>query len=1102
MKFGKHIVAQQNDYGGVHYLNYKALKKIINSVEQIVASEYVSFTTLAAQNPPGMSNISSKESTEFTAQKTAFFFKLERELEKVNSFYLQKEAEFKVRARSLVDKKRILMARQGPQANASLMSLKDAFFQFQQDLTKLGKYVETNATGFRKILKKWDKRSKSTTQELYLSRQIEIQPCFNNEVLADLTDIAATNIAELEAIVPGTGVADSTMHMDISSSSTEQPITDDAETELTRALSVSDPIRVQQHLERRKIPGHVEDKDYLSRIFLRACSESSIECLNMLLATAEVNCNYMDDISDRTCLHETAITGRLDVMKACFTQGASIEALDVYGRKPIHYAAMYGRYDATTFLMSVGASVDPHDHDGCSPLVYSIMGGHTKCAESLIEKAANVEPASPTSPIPLSLACQYGHLEIATLLLYRGAHMIPDADGLLPLHLTARQGHDTVTKLLIEHGADVDGPDGLNGWTSIFYAASEGNLKCVQVLIAAGCRVDMKDEHSWYPWTYALWRGHVQIARLIAVAGGAVADNVAQQQAADQGLKPMAPSGLFMEDTEMTSADMDAVPPLNLPPPMIPFRIYGHNYLDKNVYLQIQFGAQQNGSGSPIKLFGSRQLSSLKLVISTRPEAGVPYSVILPLKDESEVYTFLVDELSSSAIEFDIYPTFGTRAIGQGVVLPSQIQLLVEKSWSGAGEGERIICPLYDTHLKTVGELSFDLSVVKPFHHPSLSIGGKVETYWKSTRVINNTDKTNKMGNAAGTSSSLGVGGGFSQFESAHHIQSFITASSLAEEYIHAVIQITRDGIPVVYPEWHLPIEGFSIGVSSVTFQQAKTLLTRARLNDGRVSSPSSPIHKNINNHHSTSSNNHKPIISISPESVMAGVVSADSESMRNSASARLSTAFVLSKSSRVSSAELSKLVYDSFLSLEEILTTLPSSVGVSIEIKYPTSSERQLHNLHDLLSIDDQVDMILKKVYDHASQRSIVLSSFNPSVCTAMNWKQPNYGVFYCTRCGFGTKGGLNGTEELPEPDKDRRCGSIKEAVRFAKNSNLLGVVCEATPLIQVPSLITAIKESGLIVASFGIANDDIGNVRAQESHGVDAIISDNVLRYRIEPV
>ena len=36
--------------------------------------------------------------------------------------------------------------------------------------------------GFRKILKKWDKRSRSTTKELYLARQVEIQPVFNRQV--------------------------------------------------------------------------------------------------------------------------------------------------------------------------------------------------------------------------------------------------------------------------------------------------------------------------------------------------------------------------------------------------------------------------------------------------------------------------------------------------------------------------------------------------------------------------------------------------------------------------------------------------------------------------------------------------------------------------------------------------------------------------------------------------------------------------------------------------------------------------------------------------------------------------------------------------------
>jgi len=39
-----------------------------------------------------------------------------------------------------------------------------------------------NGIGVRKILKKYDKRSTSTTKELYLARQVDVQPVFNCEV--------------------------------------------------------------------------------------------------------------------------------------------------------------------------------------------------------------------------------------------------------------------------------------------------------------------------------------------------------------------------------------------------------------------------------------------------------------------------------------------------------------------------------------------------------------------------------------------------------------------------------------------------------------------------------------------------------------------------------------------------------------------------------------------------------------------------------------------------------------------------------------------------------------------------------------------------------
>ena len=52
----------------------------------------------------------------------------------------------------------------------------------------LQQFIELNATGFRKILKKWDKRSRSSTKELYLACQVDIQPVFNRQVCSSTSD--------------------------------------------------------------------------------------------------------------------------------------------------------------------------------------------------------------------------------------------------------------------------------------------------------------------------------------------------------------------------------------------------------------------------------------------------------------------------------------------------------------------------------------------------------------------------------------------------------------------------------------------------------------------------------------------------------------------------------------------------------------------------------------------------------------------------------------------------------------------------------------------------------------------------------------------------
>ncbi|TFK73007.1 SPX-domain-containing protein [Pluteus cervinus] len=114
MKFGKIIQAQQVPGWSTYYLDYKFLKKIISSLAAnrpaseaaalargVRPSDILTPSTHAfprspspAQNPaaladnvapPIIANIGSDEdqSQDFQAHKAAFFFKLERELEKV-----------------------------------------------------------------------------------------------------------------------------------------------------------------------------------------------------------------------------------------------------------------------------------------------------------------------------------------------------------------------------------------------------------------------------------------------------------------------------------------------------------------------------------------------------------------------------------------------------------------------------------------------------------------------------------------------------------------------------------------------------------------------------------------------------------------------------------------------------------------------------------------------------------------------------------------------------------------------------------------------------------------------------------------------------------
>ena len=93
---------------------------------------------------------------------------------------------------------------------------------------------------------------------------------------------------------------------------------------------------------------------------------------------------------------------------------------------------------------------------------------------------------------------------------------IRDAKNLTPLHVAASRGQSEVAQLLLDFGADVQGPSETDQWTPVVFAAYRGHFAVTEVLIKNGAGVTA--EHG-NPIHYAGQRKHKDICRLLVEHG-------------------------------------------------------------------------------------------------------------------------------------------------------------------------------------------------------------------------------------------------------------------------------------------------------------------------------------------------------------------------------------------------------------------------------------------------------------------------------------------------------------------------------------------------------------------------------------------------------
>jgi CDK inhibitor PHO81 len=600
--------------------------------------------------------------------------------------------------------------------------------------------------------------------------------------------------------------------------------------------------------------------------------------------------------------------------------------MDLHGRHALHYACRNGQEDIAAYLLSRGSPPDHPDQDGLTPMTMAVISGKANCVATLLEFDASVDSVNDTA-VPLNLACQYGHTDIVRILLPRNPKITSNSEGLFPLHLAARAGNKEILALLMTYdktGLDVQ--ERFSLWTPLFFAASEGHDDCVRVLIQAGASIDTLDDTGHSAMYWAAWSGHLGCMNLLFEAG-AKPDR--------ERIIPGASRDAVRSSSQITpNSDDQEIPSLSLPPPIIPS--FGHNFLEKKVFVQFRLGRNRTSDSpisQPVVLYNDASLTSAKLTISPKGcDDIVPRSVLLPLTDDDQrSVSFYVDKIEDFSIDFELYPTFGSKVIGKSSALTEVFTRRTSGLSGSYSGGVFATLPVFDSRLKVIGEISFEFSIIRPFQGVQLEIGGKIETYWKSTRPLQPTSTT--------TPSLSSTGG--------NTAQSLVTASSLSGQFARVFVQVTRDLVPVAFPSWHLPLEGLDLGVSEVTYSQFQSIISK-------VSSPSTQL-----------------------------------------------TALRLVTDAR----EAQPLISSCFTSLADILATLPPTINLNLQILYPTLPEREQLSIDFVPEINDYIDSILQAVFESAEaaqtgnpdmstgqrSRAIIFSSFNPDICTTVNWKQPN---------------------------------------------------------------------------------------------------------------
>jgi ankyrin repeat protein len=184
---------------------------------------------------------------------------------------------------------------------------------------------------------------------------------------------------------------------------------------------------------------------------------------------------------------------------------------------------------AVQALLQQKADVNAPEPDGTTALHWAAQRGDLDIASLLIRAGANVNAANRYGVSPLALAAATGNAALLAALIEAGADVnAPSQEGVTPLMTASRVGNVDALQLLLSRGAveRINAQERWKGQSAVMWAAGEGHVAALDVLVAAGADVQARSKAGFTPVLFAVRNGHQDAVRALLKAGANANDKV------------------------------------------------------------------------------------------------------------------------------------------------------------------------------------------------------------------------------------------------------------------------------------------------------------------------------------------------------------------------------------------------------------------------------------------------------------------------------------------------------------------------------------------------------------------------------------------------